>query len=93
MKYGNGLLVQWGTATFPGEASGGKGFATINFPKIFANTSYTWIATNNLDSQKPLEVMLGQIIYFCILSVPVILYDLRYVRVQDLQSKLLVIAD
>ena len=45
MKYGNGLLVQWGTATFPGEASGGKGFATINLPKIFANTSYTLIAT------------------------------------------------
>ena len=35
----------------------------------------------------------GANIYFCILSVPVILYDLRYVRVQDLQSKLLVIAD
>ena len=51
------------------------------------------MATNNLDSQKPLEVMLGQIIYFCILSVPVILYDLRYVRVQDLQSKPLVVAD
>lgn len=45
MKYGNGLLIQWGTATFPGEASGGKGFATINFPKTFANTSYTLIAT------------------------------------------------
>ena len=45
MKYGNGLLIQWGTAIFPGEASGGKGFATINFPKTFANTSYTLIAT------------------------------------------------
>ena len=45
MKYGNGLLIQWGTARFPGEASGGKGFATINFPKTFANTSYTLIAT------------------------------------------------
>ena len=42
MKYGNGLLIQLGTATFPGEASGGKGFATINFPKTFANTSYTY---------------------------------------------------
>ena len=45
MKYGNGLLIQWGTATFPGEASGGKGFATINFPKTFAITSYRLIAT------------------------------------------------
>ena len=45
MKYGNGLLIQLGTATFPGEASRGKGFATINFPKTFANTSYTLIAT------------------------------------------------
>ena len=44
MKYGNGLLIQWGTARFPGEASGGKGFATINFQKTFANTSYTLIA-------------------------------------------------
>lgn len=43
--------------------------------------------------QKPLEVTLGQIISFCVLSVQGIHYVLRYVRIQDLQSKPLVVAD
>lgn len=45
IKYANGILIQWGSATFPSDASGGKGYATIDFPVNFADTSYTIIAT------------------------------------------------
>ena len=35
IKYSNGILIQWGTAHFPAEASGGKGFATVKFPVAY----------------------------------------------------------
>ena len=43
-KFANGLIVQWGTGSFPGSSSGGQGYATITFPITFSDKSYTAIA-------------------------------------------------
>ena len=43
-KFANGLIVQWGTGSFPSSSSGGKGYATITFPIPFSDKSYTAIA-------------------------------------------------
>ena len=43
-KFANGLIVQWGTGTFPSSSSGGQGYATITLPIPFSDKSYTAIA-------------------------------------------------
>lgn len=43
-KFANGLIVQWGTGSFPSSSSGGQGYATITFPIPFSDKSYTAIA-------------------------------------------------
>lgn len=44
-KYNNGLIEYWGRCSSPSQSSGGRGFATINFPVPFKDMNYIITAT------------------------------------------------
>lgn len=53
VKYANGLLMQWGRAASPASGAGGQGYATVNFPQPFIDTSYVVTASGEYNSNYP----------------------------------------
>lgn len=53
IKYKNGILQQWGRADSPSSGAGGQGYATVDFPQPFIDTSYIATVSPEYNSNYP----------------------------------------